>query len=257
MVHSLYAATSGMVAELIGHDVIAGNLANVDTPGYKRDIAITGSFQQEMVRSIARSGRGGQVEAAPVGVLGYGSYVHSIGSDHSQGPLIETQGTLDLGIEGEGCFVVRSPSGDLLTRSGAFKLQPSGMVTTMSGMPLLGMSGPVTIPPDAAKIEILKDGAVFVDGAAYDRLRIVSCDNPSLVRKAGDGLFRIPEGSARQAASDSFVVRQGFLEMSNVNSISEMVRMIAGMRTYEACQKMIWAIDQTLDKTVNDVGRVV
>lgn len=246
-----------MVAGLIGHDVIAGNLANVDTPGYKRDMAITGSFQQEMIRSLARSRRGTEVSETPIGFLGYGSYVHSISSDHSQGPLIETGGTLDLGIDGEGYFVVRSPSGDLLTRSGAFRLSPSGIVTTMSDMPVLGMSGPVVIPPDAGKIEVMADGTVSVDGAAHDRLRIVSLNNPSLATKAGDGLFRIPPGGARQAGSDSFVVRQGFIEESNVNSISEMVRMIAGMRTYEACQKMIWAIDQTLDKGVNDVGRVV
>jgi flagellar basal-body rod protein FlgF len=245
-----------MVAGLIGHDVIAGNLANVDTPGYKRDMAITGSFQQEMIRSLRRSQRGTEVSTTPIGFLGYGAYVHSIGSDHSQGPLIETQGTLDLGIDGDGYFVVRSPSGDLLTRSGAFKLSPSGMVTTMSGMSLLGMSGPMVIPPEATNIEILADGTVYVDDRVHDRLRIASLDNPEVAEKVGDGLFRVPQGSVRQAGSGSFVVRQGFLEMSNVDSISEMARMIAGMRTYEACQKMIWAIDQTLDKTVNDVGRV-
>lgn len=257
MVHSLYAATSGMVAGLIGHDVIATNLANVDTPGYKRDIPITGSFQQEMVRSLAGSGQGGQVESTPIGLLGYGAYVHSIGSDHSQGQLIETQGTLDLGIEGDGYFVVRSPSGDLLTRSGSFRLSTSGMVMTVNDMPLLGMSGPIIIPPEAADIEILADGTVYVDGRVRDRLSIVSLDNRNLAEKVGDGLFRVPRGSARPAGSGSFVVRQGFLEMSNVDVISEMTRMITGMRTYEACQKMIWAIDQTLDKTVNDVGRVV
>jgi flagellar basal-body rod protein FlgF len=144
----------------------------------------------------------------------------------------------------------------LLTRSGAFKLSPSGMVTTMSGMSLLGMSGPMVIPPEATNIEILADGTVYVDDRVHDRLRIASLDNPEVAEKVGDGLFRVPQGSVRQAGSGSFVVRQGFLEMSNVDSISEMARMIAGMRTYEACQKMIWAIDQTLDKTVNDVGRV-
>ncbi len=257
LVHSLYTATSGMVAGLKGHDVIAGNLANADTSGYKRDMAITGSFQKEMVRSLAGSRRESQVSATGIGFLGYGSYVHSIASDHSQGPLIETQGVLDLAIDGDGYFVVSGPSGELYTRSGAFRLSPSGMVTTMSDMPVLGMSGPISIPPEAGKIEVLADGTVLVDGAAYDRLRIVSLDNMSLARKAGDGLFRIPPGSSRHAGTGSFAIRQGFLEMSNVDSISEMVRMIAGMRTYEACQKMIWAIDQTLDKTVSDVGRVV
>ncbi len=239
MVHSLYAATSGMVAGLLGHDVIAGNLANVDTPGYKRDIAITGSFRQEMVRRLGTYGHGNVVSTNPIGSLGYGAYVDSVGSDHSQGPLIETEGALDLAIEGDGYFLIRDSSGDSYTRNGAFQLSPSGTLTTMSDMPVMGMSGPVVIPPEAGKVEISLDGTVLVDGAVHDKLRIVSLSNPSL------------------AAAESFTVRQGFLEMSNVDSISEMVRMISGMRTYEACQKMIWAIDQTLDKTVNDVGRVV
>lgn len=254
MVHSLYAATSGMVAGLLGHDVIASNLSNVNTPGYKRDVAITGSFQKEMVTCLARGKYGDRVSATPIGSLGYGAYLHSIGGDHSQGPLIETQGSLDLAIEGDGYFVVGGPSGDLCTRNGAFQLSSSGTLTTISGMPLMGVSGPIEIPPDAGKIDILQDGAILVDGSEHDRLRIVSLDNPSLAEKLGSGLFRIPPGAARQA--QSFTVRQGFLEMSNVDAISEMVRMISGMRTYEACQKMIWAIDQTLDKSVNDVGRV-
>ena len=246
-----------MIAGLQKHDVIAGNLANVDTPGFKRDIPITGSFKQEMVKRLKGSEKTGQISSVEIGGLGYGSYVHNVGSDYSQGPSIETQGGLDLAIEGEGFFAVDSPSGELYTRSGAFQLSQSGTLTTVNNMPVLGTEGPVTIPQGTGKVEILADGTILLDGVSHDRLKIISCDDPSLIRKLGNGLFKIPSENVREPRLDSFNIRQGFLEMSNVNSISEMVRMISGMRTYEACQKMVWAIDQTLDKTINDVGRVV
>lgn len=257
MVHSLYAATSGMTAGLIEHDVIAGNLANIDTPGYKRDIPITGSFREEVIRSLGTSGSKDHIRTTPLGFIGYGAYIHGISSDHSQGPLVETEGSLDLGIKGEGYFVVRGPSGDLYTRAGTFKLSQSGTVTTTNDMPVIGTRGPVTIPHDARKVEVSADGTILVDGEVHDKFRIVSCNNPFAIEKIGSGMFRIPPGNIGQAGLGTFTVRQGFLEMSNVNPIGEMVRMISGMRRYEACQKMIWAIDQTLDKTVNDVGRVV
>ncbi len=256
MVRGIYAAASGMVAGMAHQDAIAGNLANVDTPGYKRDFALIGSFPHELALRV--EARGGQRPAArvPIGRLGSGAFVTGVGFDADEGPMIETQNPLDMAIQGDGYFVVSTPQGEAYTRNGAFTLNAQGQIATAGGMPVLGEGGPVRLP-SGAKAEILADGSVLADGRFCGRLRVVCFDDPSQLRKVGAGLFANVAGTAMPAMPAMRAsVRQGFLEMSNVSAVAEMVRMIAGMRAYEACQRVIWFLDQTLDKAVNDVGRV-
>ncbi|NLG78672.1 MAG: flagellar basal-body rod protein FlgF [Firmicutes bacterium] len=256
MVRGLYAAASGMVAGMLQQDVIAQNLANVDTPGYKKDVALVGAFADEMAVRVEDHGAWRLARTAPLGRLGSGAYVRGTGFDRSEGPIIETGAPLDLAIQGDGYFVVETPEGEAYTRNGSFTLNARGELVTMDGMPVLGESGRVVIP-SGGEVEVRGDGRVAVDGQIVDRLRLVTFDGRSLLRKTGGGLFVAPPGAARSlGAADGVLVRQGFLEMSNVSAVTEMVQMIAGMRAYETCQRVIWFLDQTLDKSINDVGRV-
>ncbi len=242
-----------MVAGMIRQDVIAQNLANVDTPGYKKDVALVGSFADEMAVRVENQGRWRLARSVPIGSLGSGAYVRGTGFDRSEGPIIETGALLDLAIRGEGYFVVQTPEGEAYTRSGSFTLNSRGELVTMDGMQVLGEAGPIVIP-SGGTVEVHGDGRVTAGGQALGRLRLVAFDDPFSLRKMGAGLFAAPAGAAH--AAQATVVRQGFLEMSNVTAVTEMVQMIAGMRAYETCQRVIWFLDQTLDKAINDVGRV-
>ncbi|MEW6228875.1 MAG: flagellar basal-body rod protein FlgF [Bacillota bacterium] len=253
MVRGIYVAASGMVAGMLQQDVIAQNLANVDTPGYKKDVALMGSFAHEMAVRVEDRGARRLGSAVPIGLLGSGAFVRGVGFDPREGPMIETGGTFDLAIQGDAYFVVATPEGEAYTRNGAFALNAKGELTTASGMPVLGEGGVITVP-SGARADVRADGVVVANGKPRGRLRIVCFEDPSRLRKVGGGLFAADAGTARPAASAA--IRQGFLEMSNVNAVTEMVQMIAGMRAYETCQKVIWYLDETLDKAVNGVGRV-
>ncbi|MGE5587939.1 MAG: flagellar basal-body rod protein FlgF [Clostridia bacterium] len=255
MVRGLYAAASGMVAGMLQQDVIAHNLANVDTPGYKKDVALVGAFADDMAVRVESQGAWRSARTVPLGWVGSGSYVRGTGFDRSEGPIVETGAPLDLAIEGDGYFVVEVPEGEAYTRNGSFTLNARGELVTEDGTPVLGESGRIVIPA-GGKVEVRGDGRIAVDGQVVARLRLVAFDAGSLPGKAGGDVFVAPPGTARSVgAGDGTVVRQGFLEMSNVTAVTEMVQMIAGMRAYEACQRVVWFLDQTLDKSINDVGR--
>jgi flagellar basal-body rod protein FlgG len=244
-----------MVAGMLQQDVIAQNLANIDTPGYKRDVALVGSFGREMAVRVERQVAGQLARSVPLGWVGFGSHVRGTGFDKSDGPIVETGAPLDLAIQGDGYFVVERAEGAAYTRSGSFTLNAEGELVTQQGAPVLGESGRIVIP-SGANVEVRGDGSVVVDGKMVARLRLVSFDYGFTPEKAGQDVFVAPRGMARSIeAGDGTVVRQGFLEMSNVSAVKELVQMIAGMRAYEACQRVVWFLDQTLDKSINDVGR--
>lgn len=253
-----------MVAGMLQQDVIAQNLANVDTPGYKKDVALVGAFADELAVRVESRAPWRLARTVPIGGLGSGAYVRGTGFDPSEGAFIETGAPLDLAIQGGGYFVVETPEGEAYTRNGSFTLNSEGELVTMDGMPVLGESGPIVIPPrpsgagGRAGVEVRGDGRVTVDGRLVGKLRVVAFDDPSSLTKTGGGLFVAARGAVARplGAPDGTLVRQGFLEMSNVSAVKEMVQMIAGMRAYETCQRVVWFLDQTLDKSINDVGRV-
>ncbi|HHY47243.1 MAG TPA: flagellar basal-body rod protein FlgF [Firmicutes bacterium] len=273
MLRGLYTAAAGMLTRGIWQDVTANNLANLTTPGFKRDFPIFRSFPEMLVSRITDliSGqlpagipipmRGGFRERVPIGSLGTGVDLEGVATDLSQGPLVETGNPLDLALDGEGFFAVETPYGERYTRNGAFTLDNQGYLVTREGFHVMGDGGPIAIPlagRPAADLEITETGAVLLRGRQVGQLRIVRFQNPGGLVKEGNGLFRA-SGEAMMIpdspASFSMVVRQGFLEMSNANSITELVSMIECLRAYETNQKMIAFFDQTLEKAVNEVGR--
>ncbi len=229
MIRALNAASSGMVAQSIKQDIIANNLANAQTAGFKRQRVTESSFAQTLrVQALSLADRTRlsypDSPANPVVVSAQG------GLDASQGVLQSTGNELDFAIQGPGAFEVSTASGTVLTRGGSFRLGPNRELVTVDGGVLQGRSGPVQIPK--GDWQLGADGAILVKGAEVDRLKIAGA-------KAGDTQ-----------------VLQGCIEASNVNSITEMVDMIANMRAYEANQRVISSVDQTLDKLINEAGKV-
>jgi len=234
MLRGLYSSAAGMIGQLVQQDVIANNLANVNTSGFKRSSV---SFSA-LVEQAGGAGDGAPIsEAAGVSVP-LVIPVPLARQDTSQGVMGGTVAPTNLAIDGPGYFVVRTPHGDRFTRSGNFRLDTSGRLVAPNGDELLGGKGPIRIPGNDWAID--PDGGIRVGGIVVDKIRI----------EPGEGN---PKGTG---ASLRGRVIQGRLECSNVNAIQEMVSMIATLRIYEANQRAVQSLDQTLDKVINQTGRM-
>jgi flagellar basal-body rod protein FlgF len=227
MERGLYIAASGMLAEQVRQDLIAHDLANASTAGYKPDRVASKSFG-DMLLSDTRSGR-------TVGALGLGTQIERQVTDMSAGPLRDTGEPLDVAVEGEGFFSVSTPNGVRYTRDGQFSASARGTLVTAAGDDVLG--------PNGTPIRIGADGKL----AAGD-IGVVTLTN---ARREGDNLFT---GTAGGAAPST--VRAGALEGSGVDPVTTMVDMISSLRAFEAGQRVITTIDSTLQKAANQVGGI-
>jgi flagellar basal body rod protein FlgG len=208
-------------------DVAAHNLANVSTDGFKAG------------RITAHSEASDHAPRA-VGTL-----------DMSQGGLRRTERALDLALEGPGFFVVSTPQGERLVRSGAFQLDASGRLSDGSGNAVLGDNGPIMSRGGA--LEVHEDGTVSSDGAVLDRLRIVVPRDASLLQQEGGGRFAAAD--LVEAPSTGTRVRSGSLEDANTETVSGLVDLISIQRAYSANIKTMQAMDDVLRITVNEIGR--
>jgi len=225
MERGLYIAASGMVAEQMRQDAIANDLANASTPGYKADRVTQSSFGDLLLSNTAT----GQV----VGPLGMGAYADSMVTNLDPQALRVTDEPLDLAIAGEGWFGVQTPQGIRYTRNGQFSAAPDGTLVDQLGNPVLGPGGqPVRLD---ARGQVVP-GSVGVFAVAN-------------ATKVGDNYFT---GAAGGQATG--VVKTGALEGSGIDPARTMVDMIASFRAYEAGQKVIQTIDDTLRRTSTQVG---
>ena len=209
-------------------DVVANNVANVNTSGYKADR----SLFQEFLNSGAH-------EDNFLGSDRRVSYVQDRATFHdlSQGPIEETKNPLDVAIDGGGFLVVQTRGGERYTRDGGLQINNQGQLVTAAGDPVLGTSGPIVFQPTDHDINIAADGNVtVVEGVSHTdsvrgKLRLVGFAQAQRLLKEGSNLYSAGEGGAARADTTS-KVRQGFIEKSNVNSVTEMSRMIEVTRTY-------------------------
>lgn len=242
MLKGLYSVASGMKARLAEQDVRANNLANAGTPGFQRELAFAVSRKSApLVQPLSTRPR----PAASIEALDVNSVV-----DRRPGQMQDTGSDTDVALEGSGYFVVRTPAGTRLSRGGVLRPNLQGELATLSGEPVLDTTGnPIRIGDNRYKVD--ERGQVSVDGAVLGRLRVVM---PSAeVRHAGGGL--LSSSAYRDAAADSYQVRQGTLEQSNVNPIEEMVAMITGQRGYEMAQKCAQSQDTTLEQLLGVLRR--
>ena len=267
MWRGLYTGAAGMITQEKRTAVIANNLANVNTTGYKRDRALHEEFRPMLIRRInddmpikVTDFKGFSLDRRPpvVGTLGLGAYTSEIAVDHAPGAFMTTGNPLDLAISGNGFFTIDTPEGLRYTRNGNFYRTPTGDLVTSNGQAVLSRQGrPINIPPTAERIIVTAEGDIFADGALVDTLGVVEfgeMDDRRAVLKQGDSLFYPQEGAeARQATG---AVQQGVLERSNANVVSEMVDLIDNYRIYEANSKAVTTQDTMLDHAVNEVGRL-
>lgn len=254
MNRGLYIAATGMTSAMVRQDVIASNLANVSTVGFKADRVVNESFADRLLYNM--QGPNGALQQ--MGEFGYGTRVAGTITDFAQGSLRATEGPLDVAIGGDGFFRVRMEDGIVAyTRNGQFTRSPDGFLTTQTGEYVLGPSGtrpgdnlPVFIGTSGDPV-IKADGQVLAaDGTRLGQIGISTLDIPNS-RKIGQNMWVGDETGALPSATQ---LRQRFVEASGTNSVREMVDMITTLRSYESSQRVITSIDGTLDKAVNSVG---
>lgn len=254
MIRGWYTGASGMNAQQNRLDAISNNLANVDTAGYKKDVTVSKSFPELLLRRTNLDGvyetPSGSADAAPIiGKLGLGVETNENYTDFSQGSFRQTDQNTDVALGGKGFFAVQTPAGERYTRDGNFILGKEGILLTKDGYPVLGEKGVIQVENDRFKIN--EDGVISLqeDSGIVDRLKLVRFDNERYLKKVGNNLYstndiagpaHIAEGSERP----KFL--QGYMETSNVNVVNEMVQMIEVNRAYEANQKTITSEDSMM-----------
>ena len=254
MIRGWYTGASGMNAQQNRLDAISNNLANVDTTGYKRDISVSKSFSELLLRRTNADGvyktPFGSADAAPViGKLGLGVETNENYTDFEQGSFKATDTKTDFAMGGQGFFAVQTPDGERYTRNGNFFLGKEGILETKDGYPVLGENGAIRLAND--KFLVREDGKIYSqDGQEIDRLKVVRFDNERYLKKVGESFYttndisgpaHIAEGGERPR------ILQGYTETSNVNVVNEMVQMIEVNRAYEANQKTITSEDSMMN----------
>ncbi|NLV17326.1 MAG: flagellar hook-basal body protein [Syntrophomonadaceae bacterium] len=255
MIRGLYTASSGMMVQMTRQDVLSNNLANVNTAGFKKDVVVSQDFPSMLLERMGETERRGSAprpaEPVRIGSLGTGTAIADIFTDHSLGSLRATQNPLDFALGPDTYFMVETPQGTAYTRNGAFTLNADGRLVTGSGYAVMGKEGYIE---SEEKMDFDGQGNVLQDGEIINAFNIVRVNDPDRFSKIGDDLL-VLEGQDPEVL-DNPQVMLGHLEISNVNAIQEMVDLITVVRSYEVLQKVIQSQDSTLDKVINQVGRL-
>jgi flagellar basal-body rod protein FlgG len=257
MFRALHSAATGMQAQQTNIDVVANNMANVNTTGFKKSRA---EFQDLLYQTLrAPGGQGGGTASAPAGLqVGLGVRTAATQAMHSQGSLNQTGNALDLAIEGNGFFQVQRPNGDMAyTRSGNLKADADGRLVTNDGF---AIEPSITIPPDATGVTISSTGVITVmqpgnaSATEIGQLQLANFANSGGLLATGRNLYAATSASgqpviATPGEEGTGTLAQGFLEGSNVEVVTEMIDLIASQRAYEVNQRVITAADEMLRRT--------
>ncbi len=262
MQRSMFIAATGMEAQRLNIDVISNNLANVNTTGFKRSRA---DFQELMYQGLKEAGASSaEGTVLPTGIqVGLGVKPAAVQKIFKQGDFAATENPLDMVVEGKGFFQILTPEGDIaFTRAGAFKLDSEGNIVNSDGY---AMEPAITIPANTLSITIATDGTVSVlqDGnnasVEVGQIELAQFTNPGGLTPIGKNLFLPNEASGEATTgtpnAEGFgSVNQGFLELSNVNVVEEMVNMIVSQRAYELSSKVVQTSDEML-QLANNIKR--
>ena len=263
MIRSLYTAATGMAAQQLEQDVIANNLANINTTGFKKSRA---NFQDLMYQIISKAGAANAAGVQlPAGIeIGMGVKPISTQKIFSQGDYQQTGNPLDMAIEGDGFFQiedVNSNGGFAYTRAGSFKVDKDGNIVNSDGMKLIPS---MTVPADTVVITIDKSGMITRTDSKgtlsqIGQIQLATFLNPAGLSSIGRNLYNRTDASGEASIGNPNLdgrgtISQNFLEMSNVNVIDEMVKMITGQRAYEINSKSIQTADNMLS-IINNLKR--
>jgi flagellar basal-body rod protein FlgF len=248
MLYGMYLSAAGAIVEETRQAVIANNIANASTPGYKADTAV---FRQRLTEAekTLEAARGGGWDGQTGGV-----FLDRVEYTRSRGPFIPTGQPLDMALKGDGFFTVTDGTQVLYTRAGNFARSPDGYLVTANGWKVLGTDGkPIRLPPGEVKVGT--DGALRVGGRPAGKILVAGSLDPAQFEKVGENTFRyLGTGSPAPVKAE---VLQGFLENSSVGTVGELTSLIGSQRAYEANLQMARIQDESLGRATNELGRVV
>lgn len=229
--YSLTHTYIGAIAQEHRLNLISNNMANVNTPGFKKEVPVF---------------RGFMVQASK--------------TDHSQAGFRETENLLDMALSGPGFFQVQTPDGIRYTRNGSFTKNAEGEIVTSQGFPLVGAG---VVPENTGNIVIDEDGRITAVSAedgleqVIGQIEIVEFEDPNVLAKEGNDMYTIVTEGVVPNPAEETTVSQGYLEMANVDPVMESVNMIDTLRTYEVFQKIIISVQEMDQKCISEVGRLV
>jgi flagellar basal-body rod protein FlgF len=259
MVKEIYTAALGMMPQMTRLEVIANNMANSATTGFKREDV----FQRALIDAK-------QNMHHQKGSVSTDDVINNRQGDFSMGATESTGNAMDVAIDGKGFFLVRdSTGGEFLTRAGNFTVNEDGYLTTPDGKQVMADNGPLLIrtafeqsrpvtkeDEQRVGVRIEKNGEVFVNEFFLGQLTIMDVENPQSLKRASGTLFATTDATdMRRLNDDQVSVKQGFIEKSNVNIVSEMINMIMIQKNFEMGQKVISTNDDTVGKSI-DLARI-
>ncbi|MCD4823817.1 MAG: flagellar basal-body rod protein FlgF [Phycisphaerae bacterium] len=217
--------------------VIANNLANANTVGYKRQVS---RFHHAMTQAMGNAG--GMDGAGNISTI-----LNKIALDFTQGPLNQTNRKLDVAIEGKGFFVIETAQGPFYTRNGAFRVNDKGSLVDGLGRNVAGKGGPISVPNTVglSKLNIARDGTISAGDKDLGKLKVVEFEDVSILKRIGAGCFAAPPTTKPKPASD-INIHQGYQELANVSAVEELVKLIRVSRLYEAGVKSMNSHDERL-----------
>lgn len=256
MVKGLFTAYTGMINEQHRMDVLTNNLANASTVGYKKEGATSQAFDEVLALKIKDTTDPAKVK--PLGGISLGVKIGENYTNFSQGSLRETGNTYDIALSGNGFFSVefRNKAGQTstkYTRDGNFTLNREGYLVTKDGDFVLGTNGRIKLDPlQVAFID--KNGGIYQGNQLVATLDITDFEDYNYLEHYGENYYQ-PVNGAKEKAGEYQTI-SGYLEMSNIQVVSEMVEMISVSRAYETNQKIVQAYDSTLEIAANQLGKV-
>ncbi len=251
-----------MLVQELRLDYAANNLANVNTIGFKSNVGAIKSFPQMLVHRIndtylKTSGVEGNMDLRPlIGMSSMGAVVDEIATNFTRGDIQITGNKFDLSIDGNGFFVVETPYGERMTRAGNFAINANRQLVTKDGYRVMGENGPIIL--DGHSFQVDEQGVVYVglkSDEYVDKLKIVTVDDYKTIKKVGNNLYMVPKEHPQPYTTTAVTVRQGTLEISNVNPVIELRQMIDVMRMYEANSKVIQTKDSLIGKAAVEIGK--
>jgi flagellar basal-body rod protein FlgG len=261
MMRALFSAATGMTAQQTNVDVIANNLANVNTVGFKRTRADFADLLYQTLRAPGTTTIQGQ--QSPTGIqVGMGTRLAATTRMWTQGEFQQTGDPFSIAVEGDGFFQINTPDGIIYTRDGAFKLDSTGKLVTSDGSAL---EPAITIPQNALNVSIGTDGTVTyilpgqTEAQQAGQINLAKFINPAGLQSIGNNMYRATSASGNAITGTPGVdglgtVRQGFVESSNVKVVEELVNLIIAQRAYEVNSKAIQTSDEML-QTANNLRR--
>lgn len=251
MIYGLYHSAAGMLTTDYRQGVLANNLANAETAGFKRDIAV---FAERTPAALAGLRDG--PSAPDIAGLSGGMWLGRTHIDFAEGQKLETGQWSDVSLDGPGFFAVQADDGPLYTRDGRFTLDADGWLRAVSdGAPVLGVGGrPVRLDPYGSRehVAIDENGRIFQEEQLVGQLALVDFEDYGALRKVGAQRFAAPENAGVRAAP---VVRMGFVESSGVSPIQELVNMLEASRAYQFNAQMVTLQDQTVSRLISTALR--